>query len=415
LEVLQLTLFNALNVEQAKLILKQHLTHHKRKFEEVNLFSAYNMVLAEDILSQEDVPGFSRSTVDGFAVKASDTFGATEALPAILTLTGEIKMGQKTCITIEQAKTAKIPTGGMLPEGSDSVVMLEYTQLLDENTVCIERPVAPGDNVVARGEDIKKGSILLKSGHTIRPQDLGALAGIGRSRVKVVKPPVVSVISTGDEIKNPDKDVAPGEVRDINTYAVCGLAAKWGAVPKPNGIVKDDFYLLQHAVKTSLCTSDIVLLSGGSSVGAKDHTVKVIDSLGKPGVLVHGLSVKPGKPTVIGVVDSKPIIGLPGHPVSAMIIFELIVRPLISMFLGRPENFGGTKIFARISRNISSAAGRQDFIRVRLEQRGGQIWAIPVLGKSGLISTMVESHGLAQIPPEKQGFAEGDIVEVELF
>ncbi len=410
-----MTLFNALNVEQARHILKQHLTHHERKTEEVNLFSAYNMVLAEDILSQEDVPGFSRSTVDGFAVRASDTFGATEALPAILTLTGEVKMGQKTCITIEQGETAKIPTGGMMPKGSDSVVMLEYTQLLGEDTVCIERPVAPGDNVVAAGEDIKKGTLLLKSGHTIRPQDMGALAGIGRSRVKVAKPPVVSVISTGDEIKNPDEEVKPGEVRDINTYALCGLIAKWGAVFKPNGIVKDDFNLLREAVTISLDTSDIVLLSGGSSVGVKDHTVKVIDSLGKPGVLAHGLSVKPGKPTVIGVANSKPVIGLPGHPVSAMIIFELIVRPLISMFLGRPEDFGGARIFARISRNISSAAGRQDFIRVQLEQRNGQLWAIPILGKSGLISTMVESHGLAKIPPERQGFAEGDIVEIELF
>jgi molybdopterin molybdotransferase len=410
-----MTLFNALNIKQAKLVLKQHLTNHKKNIKEVDLFSACNMVLAEGILSQEDVPGFARSTVDGFAVKASDTFGASETLPALLKLTGEIKMGQYTHITIEQGSTVKIPTGGMLPEGSDSVVMLEYTQLMGKNTVCIERPVAPGDNVVARGEDIKKGSLLLKSGHTIRPQDMGALAGVGRNKVKVVKPPVVSVISTGDEIKGPDDNLEPGQVRDINTYAICGLAAKWGAVPKPFGIVKDDFYLLQDVVKASLGTSDIVLLSGGSSVGTKDHTVKVIDSLGKPGVLAHGLSVKPGKPTVIGVVDSKPIIGLPGHPVSAMIIFELIVRPLISMFLGRPENFGGTKVSARISRNISSAAGRQDFIRVRLEQRNGQLWAVPVLGKSGLISTMVESHGLATIPPERQGFAEGDIVEVELF
>jgi molybdopterin molybdotransferase len=410
-----LALFNVLDVEQAKLILKRHLTDYERESEFVDLLAAYNRVLAEDIVSAEDVPGFSRSTVDGFAVKASDTFGASETLPAILTLAGEVKMGKRTEVVVEHGKAVKIPTGGMLPKGSDSVAMLEYTQLLGDNTLCIERPVAPKDNVVSKGDDIKKGSILLKRGHTIRPQDLGAIAGIGRSSVRVVKPPVVSVISTGDEIKDPAEEISPGEIRDTNTYALCGLVHKWGADAKPIGIIKDDFTELQAAVKTALNTSDIVLLSGGSSVGTKDHTLSVIESLGKPGVLAHGLAVKPGKPTVIGVVDSKPVIGLPGHPVSAMIIFELLVRPLISLFLGRPEDFGGTKILARISRNISSAAGRQDFIRVKLEKRNEELWAIPVLGKSGLLSTMVDSDGLAHIPSERQGFAKGDKVVVELF
>jgi molybdopterin molybdotransferase len=269
--------------------------------------------------------------------------------------------------------------------------------------------------VVSKAEDIKKGCIILKRGHTLRPQDLGALAAIGVGEVKVVKPPIVSVISTGDEIRPPGERVKAGEVRDINSYALCGQVIKWGGAPRPTGIVRDRFDELLEALKSALSESDLVLISGGSSVGARDHTVEVIRSLGQPGVLVHGLPVKPGKPTIIAAVGEKPIIGLPGHPVSAMVIFELIVRPVISILLGRPEDFGGIKVSARIARNIPSAAGREDFIRVKLERRQEEMWAVPVLGKSGLISTMVESHGLARIPPEKQGVLEGEPVEVELF
>ncbi|AYO31581.1 molybdopterin molybdenumtransferase MoeA [Biomaibacter acetigenes] len=410
-----LALFSAVTVEQVKEILKKHLEGYKPEIEEANLLQAYNRVLAEDIVSPEDIPAFNRSTVDGFAVRARDTFGASESMPALLTLVGEIRMGEQTEIKLSTGEAAKIPTGGMLPECSDAVVMLEYTQLMDDTILCAEKPVAPKENVVEKGEDIKKGSVVLKKGHTLRPQDLGALAAVGIDRIKLVKPPAVSVISTGDEIKPPASSVKPGEVRDINTYAICGEVMKWGGLPLPQGIVRDNFEDLYDAVKAALEKSHMVLLSGGSSVGARDHTVKVIESLGKPGVLAHGLPVKPGKPTVVAVVDGKPIIGLPGHPVSAMVIFEILVRPIISTMLGRPEDFGGTRVYARMSRNIASAAGRQDFIRVKLEQRGEELWAVPVLGKSGLISNMVESHGLARIPSEKQGVAEGELVEVEIY
>ncbi|MDI3481712.1 MAG: molybdopterin molybdotransferase [Tepidanaerobacteraceae bacterium] len=408
-------LFSAVTVEQVKSLLKKHLEGFKPETECVDLISAYNRVLAEDIFSPEDIPGFNRSTVDGFAVKAVDTFGGSEAMPALLTLVGEIGMGERPNIKLSSGEAAKIPTGGMLPEGSDAVVMLEYTQLLDDVTLCVERPVAPGENVVAAGEDMKKGEIVFRRGHTLRPQDLGALAALGIWEVRVAKPPVISVISTGNEVKPPDQSIRLGEVRDINTYSICGQVKKWGGVPLPLGIVKDDFQELSDAVKSAVEKSDAVLLSGGSSVGSRDHTVKVIESLGKPGVLAHGLSVKPGKPTVVAVVGGTPIIGLPGHPVSAMVIFEIIARPMISMMLGRDEDYGSAKIFARMSRNVASAAGRQDYIRVKLERRGEEVWAVPVLGKSGLISTMVESCGLAHIPPHKQGVAQGEMVEVELY
>lgn len=410
-----LPLFSAKSVEETRAILMQHMKNYTPEIEELDIISSYNRVLAEDIISSEDIPAFDRSTVDGFAVKARDTFGASESLPALLTLVGEVTMGAKTEIKIKSGHAVKIPTGGMLPEGSDAVVMLEYTQLMDDTTLCVEKPVAPGENVLKRGEDIKKRSTVLFKGHTLRPQDLGALAATGFEKVKVVKPPVVTVISTGDEITPPNFAIGPGQVRDINTYALCGEVMKWGGRPLAAGIVKDNFKDLYSAVDEALEKSDMVLLSGGSSVGSRDLTVKVIESLGKPGVLAHGLPVKPGKPTVVAVVDGKPIIGLPGHPVSAMVIFEIIVRPLISVMLGRPEDFGSIKIYARMSRNMASAAGREDFIRVKLQHRGQELWAVPILGKSGLISNLVESHGLARIPPEKQGVLEGEAVEVELF
>ena len=226
---------------------------------------------------------------------------------------------------------------------------------------------------------------------------------------------MISVLSTGDEVVSPNKPLKPGQVRDINTYAISGQVLKWGAKPETFGIIGDDYDKLYSAVKKALESSDVVLLSGGSSVGTRDHTVRVIENLGTPGVLAHGLPVKPGKPTVIAIVEGKPVIGLPGHPVSAMVIFELIVRPIISILLGRPENYGGLKVKAKISRNMSSAAGRQDFIRVHLEDRDGELWAVPILGKSGLISNMVEADGIAEIPSEKQGVLQGEWVEVELF
>lgn len=408
-------LFEAKTVSEAKELLKIHVKNINLKTEEADLISAFGRVLAENVISMEDIPGFDRCTVDGFAVMAEDTFGATESMPALLTLAGEVMMGEEVKIKLESEQTVKIPTGGMLPENADSVVMLEYTQTLDDTTLCVEKPVAPGENVVSRGEDIKNGTVLFSKGHTLRAQDIGALASIGRDKVRVVSPPLISILSTGDEVVPPNKPLEMGQVRDINTFALSGQVLKWGAKPIALGIVEDDFDTLYDAVKKALKSSEMVLLSGGSSVGTRDNTVKVIESLGKPGILAHGLSVKPGKPTVIAVVDGKPVIGLPGHPVSAMVIFELIVRPMISILLGRSENFGGLKVKARISRNMSSAGGRQDFIRVRLEERHGELWAVPILGKSGLISNMVEADGLAEISPEKQGVSEGEWIGVELF
>ncbi|TYP54242.1 gephyrin-like molybdotransferase Glp [Thermosediminibacter litoriperuensis] len=408
-------LFDARTVRDALDALKKSLGNIPVKCEEVPLLPALNRVLAEDVYSSEDIPAFDRSTVDGYAVMARDTFGAGESIPALLKVVGEIRMGERPEVSLKPGQAMKISTGGMLPEGSDAVVMLEYTQQFDDGTLVIERPVAPGENVIFRGEDVKKGSLVLPKGHTLRPQDLAALAGIGRQKLKVAVPPVVAVISTGDEIRPPGEKIKPGEIRDMNTYSLAAQVQKWGGIPRPYGVVRDDFDELCKVMVEALANSDMVVLSGGSSVGTRDLTVKVIESLGEPGVVVHGLAVKPGKPTILGAVMGRPVVGLPGHPVSAMVIFELVVRPLIFAMLGRPANYGGIKVRARIARNIASAAGREDFIRVKLEERDGELWAKPILGKSGLISTMVESDGLARIPPEKLGVGEGEYIEVELY
>ncbi|SHM45572.1 molybdopterin molybdochelatase [Caldanaerovirga acetigignens] len=408
-------LFDALKIGEALRVLKENLVGIKPKGEEVMLRDAYGRVLSEDIYSPEDIPPFNRSTVDGYAVISRDTFGACESLPAMLKVVGEIKMGERPLFSLKAGEAARISTGGMMPENSDAVVMLEYTQPLEDGTLLVERPVAPGENVILKGEDVRKGGLVLKKGHTLRPQDLAALAGMGFQKVKVAVLPKVSVISTGDEIKPPGEEIKEGEIRDMNSFSIAGLVLKWGGIPEIFGVVRDDFNEIRRSVSEALKISDLVVISGGSSVGTRDLTVRVLDSLGSPGVLVHGIAVKPGKPTIIAVVDGKPVIGLPGHPVSAMVIFEQVVRPILSWFLGRPEDYGGLKVKAKIARNISSAAGREDFIRVKLEQRDGELWAVPVLGKSGLISTMVESHGLARIAPEKLGVKEGEYVDVELY
>lgn len=408
-------LFEAVKVKDALNMLKENLRSILVRSEEVPLLESLNRVLAEDIYSPEDIPPFDRSTVDGYAVIARDTFGAGESLPAILKIVDEIKMGERPEVALKPGEAAKISTGGMLPEGSDAVVMLEYTHPFEDGTLVVERPVAPGENVILKGEDVKKGSLVLPKGHTLRPQDIAVLAGMGLEKVKVAISPKVAVISTGDEVKPPGSELKDGEIRDMNSFSLAGLVLKWGGVPVIYGVVRDDFNEIRKEMSKALDETDLVIISGGSSIGARDLTVKVIESLGKPGVLAHGLAVKPGKPTILGAVGGKPVVGLPGHPVSAMVIFELVVRPIISWFLGRPEDYARTKVKAKIARNISSTAGREDFIRVKLEERDGELWAIPVLGKSGIISTMVESHGLARIPPEKLGVKEGEYIEVELY
>ncbi len=384
----------------------------------LKIYESYGRILSRDLFSPEDLPDFSRSTVDGYAVSAADTFGATEGMPAYVNIRYEVVMGEEPGFELQKGEVAKIPTGGMLPKGADAAVMFEHTQQADAGMIEVLKPVAPGENVIQAGEDVKKGDCVLKKGHKMRPQDIGVLSGLGIKDVWVYEQPKVSIISTGDEIVPPDKPVRPGQVRDINAYNLAGLLLDAGAIPLIQGIFSDDYEIIRDVVEKSVTDSDVVLISGGSSVGTKDVTARVIDDLGKPGVLFHGVSLKPGKPTIGGIINNIPIFGLPGHPAAVSVCFEIFIRPIVKTLSGvSKERFIIEKriIKARIARNISSSPGREEHIGVSLEEREGEIWAVPILGKSGLITTLIKADGTAVIPLRKFGVEEGETVEVRLF
>lgn len=406
-------LFNVLTVQQARNILMEHLPHRVKE-ETVPLLQGLNRVLARDITALEDVPGFDRSTMDGYAVRSKDTFGATESLPSYINVTGEVIMGQEAQGPVASGQAWAIPTGGMLPPGADAVVMVEYTEELDSENIGVTKPVAPGENLVRLGEDVAAGTVVLPAGHRLRPQDLGLLAAVGVTQVPVAVPVKVGILSTGNELIEPDQPVAPGKVRDINSYTLYGQVIEAGGVPTLYGIIEDNFDSLREVMVKALGENDMVLVSGGSSVGARDVTAKVIEVLGSPGVLFHGIAIKPGKPSIGAVVEGKAVFGLPGHPVSAMVVFDLLARPLI----GHKRNHyrGDYPLRAAITRNIRSATGREDFLRVSLRRlEDDTIVADPVLGKSGLISTMVKADGVAHIPLSKEGVEAGELVDVWLF
>ncbi|MEW6215086.1 MAG: gephyrin-like molybdotransferase Glp [Nitrospirota bacterium] len=411
-----------ITVEKALELIFSNLSHKLPSEERLRIEESYGRILSREIFSPEDLPDFARSTVDGFAVYASDTFGATEGVPAYLNVRYEILMGEEPDFELKKGEVAKIATGGMLPKGADAVIMLEYTQQVDEGMIEVVKPVAPGENVIQAGEDVKKGEIILKMGHKLRPQDIGVLAGLGIDNIWVYEKPKCSIISTGDEIVPPNKPVRRGQVRDINSYNLAGLILNAGAIPLLKGIFNDEYGIIRNVIEESLKDSDMVLISGGSSVGKKDVTAQVINDLGRPGVLFHGVSLKPGKPLIGGIVNGVPIYGLPGHPAAVTICFEVFIMPVLKSLSGlnsglNKDRFEKEKrtIRARIAKNISSSPGREEHIGVYLEEREGEIWAVPVLGKSGLITTLIKADGTAVIPLRKLGVEKGEIVEVRLF
>ncbi len=381
--------------------------------EPMSLPEAVNRILAEDIVADEDLPDFPRAIVDGYAVQGASTFGASEGNPAYLTVTGSIAMGQSPELEVAAGQAAKIATGGMVPRGADSVVMIEHTETLDDTTIEVYRSVAPGQNMIAIGEDIKKQSCVLRNGQTIRAQEAGLLAALGKQQIAVYQKPVVGIISTGDEIVPISQAPRVGQIRDINTYTLSGQIHDAGAVAVSYGIVRDDFETLFEKCKLALEQCHMVLISGGSSVGNRDFTLDVLAGLQDAKILVHGISISPGKPTILAKVKGKAFWGLPGHVVSAMIVFSRVVRPFVDQLRGQSDTENqALRLPARLSRNIASKQGRVDFVRVRLRQEGRQLWADPVLGKSGLISTMVNANGLVQIEINTEGLDKGAEVEV---
>jgi len=399
-------------------LLLENLPSKLPEEETVGLDAALGRICSRDIVSQEDLPAFARSTVDGYAVRAEDTFGATETMPAYLHISKEVFMGERPDFSLSKGEACKIPTGGMLPAGGDSVVMFEHVQAVDAKMIETLRPVVPGENVIQAGEDIKKGEIVVRKGHMMRPQDLGACAGLGVEEIRVYKRLSAAIISTGDEIVPAGTLPGLGQVRDINSYVLAGMVSDSGCVPRRMGIFRDEYEVIRGVVESSLKDSDIIIVSGGTSVGTKDMIAGVIHDMGAPGVLFHGVSLKPGKPVIGGVVNGLPIFGLPGHPAAVNVCFEIFIRPVLKILSGLKEKSplsGQRVVAAKLSKNVASSQGREEHIRVMLEEREDGLWAVPVLGKSGLIATLVRADGTFVIPLNVSGAEKGEIVEVVLF
>ncbi|NIO05459.1 MAG: molybdopterin molybdenumtransferase MoeA, partial [Proteobacteria bacterium] len=353
--------------------------------EAIALDASLYRILAEDIVSPIDLPPFNRSTVDGYALKAKDTFGASENNPTLLNLMGEVLMGASTDLVVSEGGTVAVPTGGIIPDGADAVMMLEFSEQVDERTIQVKKSLSPLENVIQRGEDVRKGENVIPSGHRIRPQDMGAMAAFGKSRVLVHRKPKVSIVSSGDEIVDIEEEPRLGEIRDVNHYSLSALVEMAGGIPLFTGIARDTMENLRSLCKKGLQASDMLIISGGSSVGNLDYTTDVIKSLPDSEIMVHGVSLRPGKPTIIARTSTKPVVGLPGHPVSAMVVFDLFMKPIIWRLAGHvaPVWPLGKRVPAILTRNVSSPPGREDYIRVRAEEKDGEVMAHPILGKSG--------------------------------
>lgn len=398
-------------------LLLGNLTEKRTKERVAKIEESLGMVCAEEIVATEDLPAFARSTVDGYAVRAEDTFGATETMPTYLNLSREIFMGEYADFTLVDDTANKIPTGGMLPVRADAVVMFEHVQIIDGKMIEVMKSVAPGENVIQAGEDLKRREVVVSKGHRIRPADIGAAAGIGVTEVKVFEKPVVSIISTGDEIVPADQRPSMGQIRDTNSYVIAGMVTQAGGVPIRKGIFSDDYKVIRAAVEEAMKDSDVIAVSGGTSVGTKDMIARIIGDIGNPGILFHGLSLKPGKPMIGGVMHTIPIFGLPGHPAAVSVCLDIFMRPVLNALCGleerRAEQLKGV-VQARLSRNVSSSQGREEHIRAVIEEREDGLWAVPLLGKSGLIRTLVHADGIFVIPVNVNGMEKGETVEVRL-
>lgn len=385
----------------------------KVETQDIPLVDAMDRILAQDVNADVDLPNFMRSTMDGYAVRAASTFGASESNPAYLTVIGSVPMGAIPDFSISAGEAAGISTGGMLPKGADSVVMIEHTEAIDKTTIEVYRSVAPAQNILEKGEDFKNGAVLVPAGKQIRSQDIGLLAAFGIEKVAVYKKPVIGIISSGDEVVSIKEIPGPGMIRDINTYTLAGLVQKSGAVPMTYGIVRDNFDDLIEKCNTALRQSDMVLISGGSSMGARDYTIEVFSALPESEILVHGISISPGKPTILARSQRRAIWGLPGQVTSTMVVFEIVVKPFIEHIAGiLPGHKKHFNLMAQLSRNVSSTQGRADYVRVKLFLNDGMLWAEPILGKSGLINTMVKADGLIEIGLNAEGLDKGAQVEV---
>lgn len=386
--------------------------------EAVDTVDARGRVLADDLRSRVDLPHFDRAGMDGYAVIARDTFGASPGLPAYLRLAGTVEMGREVTRPIGPREAMRISTGGMLPPGGDAVVMVEHTEETGDGMVEIQRSASPWLNVIRAGDDIRTGDPVFSRGRRLRPHDLGALTGIGIASVPVYRKPRVTLVSTGDEIVPVDQEPRPGQVRNINQHSLAGLIAECGAKLNDLGVVADDAEDLRDALAAGLNWGDLVLLSGGSSMGTRDMAVEVIRSLPDARIFFHGISVSPGKPTLYARASGKPVLGLPGYPVSALVIFDLFAAPLIRALggeTGPATSLPRRTVRAVLDTNVSSQTGREDYVRVILQRKAEGLYASPLPSKSGAIFTLVKADGMVRIELNREGLEQGEEVEVLLF
>jgi molybdopterin molybdotransferase len=385
---------------------------HRSAGETVTLGAAAGRVPIEEIHAQHALPGFDRSSVDGFAVRAQDTFGATDAIPAYLRVSGLVKMGAAADATVGPETAVAVPTGGMLPTGADAVVMIEHTQEAMPGTIEVTRPVAPGEGIVRDDEDLAPGATIVGSGRPLRAQDLAMLAACGIVELAVHARPRVSIIATGDEIVAPETtSLPPGHVRDALSVSIGALVAQAGGQPHTSAIVPDDRSALQDALRRAAGDSDVIVICAGSSVGGRDETAAAVAGLPQAEIWCHGLAIKPGKPTLLAHSDGIPIIGLPGNPRSALVVFRLIGMPLVRRVGGLTAESRRGTVRARLSRNLPSAAGRLDVVQVRLDGERAE----PLFGPSALLSVLTAADGYLIVPEDANGLSDGEAVDVFVY
>ena len=404
-----------LSLEEAKGVLERNLSPKPLGVERSPLSEAHGRVLAEDVVAPIDVPPFNRSTVDGYAVRAADTFGAEEDRPVALEFCGSIAIGELSGVVLRKRMAAEIVTGAPLPDSADAVVMVEYA-IREDDTISIHRAVSTGENVMRAGSDIRKGETILRKGQTVSSREMGVLAALGITQVAVYKRPLVAIISTGAEIVDPEKPLSPGKIYDINAFTLSAAVRECGGEPVNLGIIPDEMNQLKGALKEALNQADMVVTSGGVSVGPKDIMPQVLNRLGKLGVILSGIAVKPGKPTTIAIIDGKPVFSLPGNPTSALLMFYQLVRPQIYRITGTRDK-SSPMVKAYVAKRMFSARGRRTFIMVKLARdKSGKVMASPVaLGLSGAITTLAKADGFVEIGAEQQFVEAGDEVLVTLF
>ncbi len=408
-----MNIFNVKSLHDAKSIILSEENTITLQSESVHLLESHGRIAAETLYSPVDVPAFNRSTVDGYAVKVKEVMGASESIPSILALKKEVMMGENAALPLQSGEAIYVPTGGMIPEGADGMVMIEHAEVLDEQTLLIKKPIAFGENITYRGDDLKENDAILKEGEKISAYDMGLLAGVGIGWIKVFEKIKVAILSTGDEIIDYDQEPKSGQIRDINGYTLSGASIACGGQVVYKALIKDDFDALRGALDHAVHIADLVILSGGSSVGTRDFTNAAIESFETGEILLHGISVKPGKPTIVGRIDNKMVFGLPGHPAASAIIFEILVKPYIEKCqLKQPGTF---KIGAKLTSNLHAAPGKDTFVMVALHSENGTTHATPIHGKSGLMTLLTKATGYIQITSELEGLYKDQEVEVTLL